>query len=222
MNLQEVELTTINSKTENELSDSCYRVCNFCDKIVSVHSYNFKSCEKLSGKKFFCPFCLRNKHHFRSSRNVLGFSFRGIIGYYYYDLYEPKPSKIYLSQIERLIEKHQNIGLQSPVLSYDPSVFMWYLDFNQIGIGKSKAPYSEVQEIITLLLETFNLKKYVSYQTEEAMHQKYQNAINVFYEKRKRPKERRFLIPTLRGLVNYHGDFMDKTRDFVKKFLVIK
>lgn len=223
MNLQEVNVKAIENETGHELSDNCYRVCTFCDKIVKTNKYNSKSCEKLGGNKFFCPFCLRNNHHYRSGRNVLGFSYRGIIGYYYYKLYNSNPPKIYFSQLEQLIEKHQQIGLQNPILSYDPSVFMWYADFNKIGCAKYKAPFSEFKEISNLIFASFDIKTHINPYIEKFVLEKFQKSIDLFYEQRKRPKDRRMLIPTLSGTfrITENNEFFETTRNFTRNLLVL-
>lgn len=224
MNLQEVNITTIETETGQKLFDTSYRVCAFCDKVVRASSYNFKSCENLAQGKYYCPFCLRNNHHYRSSRHVLGFSFRGIIGFYYYRFYAINPRQMYLTDLESLIEKNANLGLQSPVLTYDPSIFMWYADFNKIGNHKSKAPYEDLQEIVKMMICNFNLKGYVTLEVENSMLSRFQKAMDLFYQKRQRPNNRRMLIPTLNGLVHSakNEEFFDSTRNFVKNCMILK
>lgn len=227
MNLQEVNVTKIEIHNIKELSDDCYSVCAFCDKIVRIQKFNFYSCQKLSGKNFYCPFCLRNNHHHRSSRNILGFSFRGILGYYYNKIYLKNPKKLYFSQIKKIIENHQSMGLQNPVLNYDPLTFMWYADFNKIGNKKGHAPYSELKETTNLIFKSLRFQDHLDLlnipNIEDKMFVKFEEAFDLFYQQRKRPKDRRFLIPTLVGLdKSENEEFFEDTRSFVKNWMVLK
>jgi hypothetical protein len=61
-----------------------------------------------------------------------------------------------------MIDKHAMIGLQSPVLAYDPATFLWFADFNRIGTAKCKAHYDEVLQVIKATYDVFDLKKHVS------------------------------------------------------------
>jgi hypothetical protein len=226
MNTQDVEITQVDIDTEKELSSSFYHSCFFCDKLVSVRPQNFKSCVRLSGKKFHCAFCLRNNHNYRSNRNVLILSYRGIIGYYYRMLYLTKPHKLWFNQIENLIEKHQKIGLQNPVFSYDPSTFLWFIDFNKIGSEKRKAPFDDVQKNVKLMFDVFDIETHIEKNVAEAMLDRFDKALTFFYEKRKRPKDRRMLIPTFSGLVGSEKSEQEtvslESRNFVKNQFILK
>lgn len=223
MYLQEVNIEKIDSHKQDELIDNFYRNCNFCDKLVRVSAINFNSCQRLSGSNFYCPFCLRHNHNYRSARNILPLSYRAIISYYYYRLYGSKPSKMYFSQIDSFIEKHQSFGLQNPVFSYDPSIFVWYVNYNFIGTDSRKAPHSEVKEVILAMLDSFELKKHLGDHARSGMFSRFEKAIDIFYEQRKRPKDRKILIPTLVNLVPHEkNEFFETTREFTKNHLVTK
>lgn len=223
MQVRDVEVKKVEAQTDNELSDTVYRVCVFCDKVVRVNGQNFQSCLNLSGKKFYCPVCLRNNHHHRSSRNVLIFSYRGIIGYYYLKFYAANPQKMYLNQIESYIDLHARYGLQNPVFAYDPHTFLWFVDFNKVGNDPRKAPFEEVLKTMESAFLAFDLKGRIGTYQADSMWTKFEKAATIFYEKRKRPKDRRMLIPTLHGIVHQEKDeFFDATRDFVRNHLVAK
>lgn len=221
MQIQDVELTKINLDSGHELSNTFYRVCSFCNKVVRVNPYNFKSCLKIGGNKFFCPFCLRNKHHHRSSRNILIMSYRAIVGYYYLRFYQSNPHKMWLSQIESMLHIHEQMGLQSPVMTYDPSTFLWYVDFNQIGSGSRHAPFNEVSQTLDMVLDVFNLTHNLSSKADAEVRAKFSSAVESFHEKRKRPVSRRMLIPTLSGVITREdASFFDQTREFTKNNLI--
>lgn len=227
MQVKNVEVKQIKDSVKNELSDNFFQICNFCEKLVKVTVNNAASCSNLSGQKFHCPFCLRNKFHHRSSRNVLAFSFRAIIGYYYYRFYAQKNSKMFLGEIEKLIDIHANIGLQSPVLSYDPVTFLWFADFNLIGKEKNKAPFKELENLICKMFKTFNLDEKVgnrfSTSYADAYWEKFNKAVLLFYQKRKRPKDKKMLIPTLIDIIpSENQDFLEQTRNFIKPNLVFR
>jgi hypothetical protein len=135
MQVHDVEVIKIEAPEDRELSDTFYRVCVFCDKIVRVTPSNFHSCTKLSNGQFYCPFCLRHNHHHRSGHNILILSFRAIIGYYYYRFYHDKDSPwvMYVTDIQKWIDQHIKIGLQNPVFVYDPHTMLWFIDFNRLA-----------------------------------------------------------------------------------------
>ncbi len=222
MQIQEVQITKLEANAGKELSNNFFRVCTFCDKIVRVNTDNFQSCIRLGGNKFYCPFCIRNNFHHRSNRNVLIVSYRAILGYYYQKLYDQNPRKLCFSQLEQCIEQHALIGLQNPVFSYDPYTFLWFVNFNNIGVDNRKAPIKEVQNIITQMYSVFNIEKHVNKNASVAMLEKFEKALVVFYKNRKRPKDRRMLIPTFFGMIKESEEFFEETRNFVKKSLILK
>lgn len=224
MKVHDVEIEPITTDTTEELSNTFYRNCNFCNKIVRINTKKLKSCLQLSGNKFFCPFCLRNNFHHKLSNNVLIMSFRGIIGYYYWDLYRGNSKKsIWYSQIKNLIDLHITIGLQSPVFYYDPLTYLWFIDFNKIGNGKKKLPIEEVKVVTKSILGVFNLNIHTCV-SEKEVWKKFEQAIDLYYSQRKRPKNKRMLIPTLVGICGHHYKevFWEKTRSFSPSSFVIK
>lgn len=223
MNMNQVNITKIKIQNIKELSDNIYRICNFCDKSVRLNLNNLDSCQKLSGTQFYCPFCLRHNHQQRLSRHVLPISFRGIIGYYYYQFYLSDPPKLYYSQIKSFIENHKRVGLQSPVFYYDDSNFMWYLNFNHIGNHQNKAPYSEVKRNISSILSCFKIDTIMPQFVHDAMYKKFDKAIELFYQQRKRPKNKKTLIPTLDGISSSaKNDFYEDTRNFTESDFILK
>lgn len=208
----------------NELSDTFYHTCLFCEKLVKVSSHNFESCRRLGGGKYFCPFCLRNDFHHRSSKNVLILSYRGIFGQYYQHNYLEEESdstnKLWVSDIKQMIVNHETLGLRCPVFSYDPSTYLWFIDFNKVGSDSRKAPIDDVQATVMCVLACFRLSKIYGQYVLEDMWEKFDKALHLFYEKRQRPESRRMLIPTLRGVVRQDDGF--KARDFSPSMLQLK
>lgn len=223
MKVNEVNITKIKVQNTDELSDNIYRICCFCDKSIKLNLNNLGSCQRLSGSKFYCSFCLRHNHHHRPSRHILPISFRGIIGYYYYQHYLPDPSKLYYSQIDNFIKNHKRIGLQNPVFHYDDSNFMWYLNFNSIGNHKNKAPYVEIKRTIGSMLNCFKINLVISQFAQDAVLKKFEKAIDLFYQQRKRPKNKKTLIPTLEGIcLSDENDFYEDTRNFIEADFILK
>ena len=208
-------------ETDGDLADSFYQICVFCDKMIKIGKMNAKSCSNLS-HKFYCPFCLRNNFHYRSSKNVLILSFRAIVGHMYYKLYfDANPTEMWISEIHHMIDRHIRIGLQNPTFSYDPFTMLWFVDFNKIGVNR--APYSEVECTLENILGAFNLNNVLGCgNVNDNVLAKFQSAMKTFYEKRQRPKGRRMLIPTLSGIVNENKDHFEMTREFVSTLLVLK
>jgi hypothetical protein len=218
----DVELKRSELNTGIELSDNFYRNCCFCEKFVKITPLNFNSCSNIGGNQY-CPFCLRHNFHYKNNHNILIFSFRGIFGYYYYRLYKCNPHKMWVSQIESLIERHALIGLHNPVLVYDPFTYLWFADFNKIGTDKHKAPFSEVQDTIRRMFEILDVKTNLSPNAETSLLDRFQKATKLFYEQRKRPKERKMLIPTLAKILPSDTDeFYEQTRVFTKSVMNIK
>jgi hypothetical protein len=223
MQVKDVQVTKVETNSGNELAEACYRVCVFCDKVVRVTGTNFQSCAKLAGNKFYCPFCIRNNFHYRTSRNVLVMSFRGIIGHYYYSQYNNSYRRMYFTELERLVERHSFVGLQNPVFNYDPHTFLWFLDFNRIGSDRHKAPFEETMETTKKIYEIFDVKTELALYPHNEMWSKFEKAIVAFYEKRKRPKNKRMLIPTFHGILHSEPeDIFDASREFVRSFMIPK
>ena len=224
--LYDVSVKRIQPRSDVELSETFYHNCLFCEKLVRVSPVNFQSCMNLGGGKFYCPFCLRNDFHHRDSRNVLIMSYRSIIGHYYYKHHLDSESrmKMWISQITELIHRHERTGLSSPAFSYDPSTYLWFIDFNKVGNHHRKAPFEDIAKIASLILDCFELEKTYGSYVQEDLWKKYEKALKLFYEKRQRPKDRRMLIPTLQGVVNrgFREDYHEKTREFVPEFLQTK
>jgi len=224
MQVHDVDVIPVENES-GELSDTFYRNCHFCKKIVRITPSNLKSCLQLGGPNFYCPFCLRNNHHYKSAQNILIMSYRGIIGYYYLEFYQgtnPR-QKVWYSEIVRTIERHVSVGLQSPVFTYDPGTFLWFVDFNRIGAGRKKAPIEEVKQVSEAILKEFDLQRYISTFAETDVWDRFDKAIDAFYSQRKRPKDRRMLIPTLKGFNNFQKDgFWERTRDFRPANMVLK
>jgi hypothetical protein len=221
------QLTVSSKKIEDPdqgLGLTKHKACIFCEKMVRMSHDNYKSCTRMSRNRFYCPFCLRNNFHLKSARNVLIFSYRGIIGYYYLKHYRKKVAakKIYLNQIEDFIDLHQRVGLRNPALSYDPDTYLWYADFNKIGTDSWKAPYEEVMHSIKWTLSCFEISKVMFQTDQDKMWAKYQKAFELFYQQRKRPQGRKMLIPTMRGAGFGDEDFFEMTREFTPNMLNLK
>lgn len=201
-----------------------HRNCVFCEKMVRVSADNFRSCVSLSRNRFYCPFCLRNNFQNRSSRNVLVFSYRSIIGYYYCKYYVKKAThkKVWLNQLESFIDLHEKIGLRNPVLSYDPTTYLWFADFNKVGKDSFKAPFNEVLVSAKWILSAFEIEKILSRMAYDGIWEKYEKAFKLFYEKRKRPAERRMLIPTLKKNATGTDELFEETRIFLPSMLELK
>lgn len=209
--------------TGSELSDNFFRNCTFCEKFMKVTPINFDSCRNIGGSSY-CPFCLRNNHHFKDNHNILIFSFRAISGYYYYRHYRCKPHKMWVAQIESQIERHIQIGLNNPVLSFDPHTLLWFANFNKIGVNTYKAPFDEVLMIMEKMFDVFEVKDRISPQARDMLWDRFSKAAKLFYNQRKRPKERKMLIPTFAQIVfpAESEEFYEQTRTFDHTKLLVK
>lgn len=177
-------------------SDNVKSMCYFCNSIVEMSSSRFEACKNLGKGRFHCPFCIRHNLHHNDNKNFLILNMKGIIGYYYYCLYASRT--LWLSQIIQYIEEHKQIGLANPTFIYDDDKFTWYVDFNRIGKTKHKMLVSEVYRTVADLIDAFDLKTHIPLFNVNMLYEKYQKAIELFYEQRQRPADRKILSPTIK------------------------
>lgn len=219
MEIKKVTITKLD--TNGQLSDEVYKNCNFCEKLVRVTP----SDNTIDSKKYHCSFCLRNNFHYKDNVNVLIYSFRSIIGYYYHRFYldQKSATKMWYSQIKAYIESHESIGMECPALYYDPQTYLWFANFNRIGNHPKKTPYQEVKKTIKKCLEVFQLNQHSF--GNAMIWEKYSKALDLFYQQRQRPKDRRMLIPTVSLTYVSKSDsieFAEKTRLFTSDQLLVK
>ncbi len=211
----DVEVVEAEKVDPNELSERVTTTCHFCEKIVNVPIKSYNAYKKLGHKEFHCAFCLRHSHHYKDNCNILLMSFKGLIGFYYHELYDVNPRKIYLSEIISCIEAHQRIGLQNPVFNYDYDNFMWFIDFNKIGNTKHKLCIEEVLATIQAMITAFNPMKYLNQFNVnfQALKDKFTKAIKLFHQQRQRPISKRILCPTLFDVISTTTNYdIEKTK----------
>lgn len=207
MEFQKIKIVKIKENSEVNT------VCGYCEKKFTITTTNYCFYKKLNNSKIYCPFCLRNKHHHKSCRNILPLSFRSIIGYYFYKIYKNSINK----EIIDMIKKHKLIGLECPILSYDEETFMWYLNFNHVG-NKKEFSFVEVKNVLKHIFKTFEINKKIDEQAEKNLWNKFEKSLDLFYFQRKRPKNKRFLIPTIEDSSSINEkSFLEKTKNFTPK-----
>jgi len=199
MNVSKINLKKLPSQYSGELSQFIFSKCCFCEKRCKLPAAIFRNLSKLSGDaEFFCSFCIRNGLNTKNSKDFLILSFRAIIGFYYVEKYlNQKVNKVWLSQIEDLIESHKKEGLNNPVFSYDEETMLWFINFGKVGDSKKKIPLEEIKKTIKEILDNLKVEEAFSKASVEIVEQKYYQAIELFYSKRYRPNNKRILIPTL-------------------------
>jgi hypothetical protein len=215
MQIRTVALEKIEDTIRGELSSNYYGICHFCGKIVLVKSTSAIAMSVINkDKDFHCPFCIRNAFNSEEvTKNVLVFSFRAIIGYYHACLYKARPRKLYYTQIEEYINEHVEIGLQSPLLAYDPDTFKWFADFGLIG--QDQEAYEELKVLIAMMYASFRVEHHMWKKTSAEYWEKFVKAVDEFMISRVRPDEKKHLIPTFIGLVNNVNPlFLEQTRNF--------
>ena len=90
--------------------------------------------EKLSGKDFYCSFCLRHKYN-KYNKNIFVFSFRAIIEKYW----DGKTIKTNFNDYDEILAMHKEavqIALLDPVFDYDPKTMYFFVDFARVGKGR--------------------------------------------------------------------------------------
>jgi hypothetical protein len=131
---------------------------------------------------------------------------------------------MWVSQIESQIERHALLGLDNPALSFDPQTFLWFANFNKIGVDKYKAPFDEVILLMQKMLDVFEVKERISQQARDVLWSRLEKATKLFYQQRKRPKDKKMLIPTLAQIVipAESDEFYERTRTFNQTNLIVK
>lgn len=191
----DIKLTFFNDQKLECENTNVFCKCYFCEKETKI--LKEKTVFSLRDK-FYCTFCLRNKHYQKDSKNILITSFRGIIGYYYYAFhYLPKNAYIFISEIWDYIHLHQEIGLKNPIFYYDPDSFLWFIDFNRVGKTNKKIPIEKVLTTINEILLCFNLFELIRDIQPHKLYLKYEEAILKFYHQRQRPEDMKILSPSL-------------------------
>jgi len=196
MQQNDIKLKPIEENLNGELADRIFYECNFCGKKVGLYTEQRKIYERLSGDQFYCNFCLQNNLHTKNNQHTLILTFRGIIGYYHQILYIGN-KKLYYSQLEDYIKSHEQTGLTHPLFRYDPSTYLWFVDFSRVGQGKKKIHVAEIKKHVVNILACFNLTSQIDYIKPSKLFLKYSDAIDGFHEKRYRPENKKILAPTL-------------------------
>ena len=223
-----VQLKPIPAAPSGELSEKVFRKCSFCEKNCEAISDQSRLVDRLAGPgNFYCSFCLRHDLHTRGNRDVLIFSFRSIIAYFYLQNYlnvTHGARKLWVSEIEDYIESHRQAGVVNPVFLYDPETMLWFVNFAKVGNSRKKIPLEEVLKTVVSILASFNLSETTQGISTAALYAKYKDAIENFYRKRYRPSDRRMLIPTLTntGVVEPPNCSLEKMRNFTIEDLQLK
>jgi len=213
----------IQAVDDSALPGNPYQMCDFCGKLVAPGD-SMAVLEKLSGPgRFFCDFCLRQRHNSKGGRNVLILSFRGLVAYLYYEIYLSSRSSSF-SEIEDAIADHIATGLKNPVFAYDPETMLWHVDFSRVGSTKKKLPVESVKATVNEMMKKLRLSSFLGTVQWPKLEAKYGDAIDEFYQKRSRPASRRLLIPTLKGCgpLEPRNQNWDKHKDFLKSNLVVR
>lgn len=211
-----ISFVPANDALPGELSNKIVEKCVFCQKPIVINACNSFVIKKLSGpERTFCPFCLRNGFYTKRNKHILVLSFRSLIASLYYQNYVQN-RKLWLSQIQEYIDAHESVGLKNPLFLYDPETYLWFIDFSRVGVGKKNLPVIEVHRTIVDILTCFNLEHFFGPSCYAEMFPKYRDAIDLFYEKRFRPKRRKMLIPTFPTHVKVSSD---KFRNFLPRNL---
>jgi hypothetical protein len=174
------------------------RQCDFCKKETTVTVRTAALLHKLTGEsQFFCPFCVRNDHHTRKRNNILVLTLRGMVGYLFHFCYFGKVPKLFLSELEDLLAVHVAIGRQNPLFVYDPETYCWFIDFAKVGNTKRKIRVTEVIRTVNEMVSAFNPYDYIKDFKSHKFVDRFAEAINDFYSRRYRPKDKPICAPTL-------------------------
>ncbi|MCK9458614.1 MAG: hypothetical protein M0R80_03160 [Proteobacteria bacterium] len=197
---KEVEIIPIQENLAGELGKEIYYECAFCGKRMAVPTFSGNLCDKLSGENYYCGFCLRHGFNTRNNKNVLLLTFRNVFNHYYQERYVNPivvTKKMYLAEIKEYVTAHIQTGLLNPVFYYDPSSFLWFVDFSRVGRGNKKLKVNDVLKTVVNILACFNLKNNITSFSICTFYEKYETAIRKFYATRYRPADKRILSPSV-------------------------
>lgn len=217
----EADITAVDGQTT--LPGNPYQMCDFCGKLVAPGT-SVAVLEKLSGPgRFFCDFCLRQRHNTKGGRNILILSFRGLIAYLYYEIYVSH-RVVSFSEIDDAVADHVRAGLKNPLFAYDPDTMLWHVDFNRVGNTKKKLPVDHVKNTVNEIMKNLRLPSFAQTVQLSKIEVKYTEAIDAFYRKRSRPQGRLLLIPTLKGCgpIEAKGQNWDKHKDFIRHNMFVR
>lgn len=210
--VHEVKIRPIPAKPK--LADRVLSICSFCGRKDWIAPEKFQQHADLAHGKYHCAFCLRHGHHYKDARNILLLNFLGIIGYYYHNLYDVEPRKMWLSQIARYVDLHESIGVKNPVFSYDRETGMWFINFNRVGKGKHEVSVEQIHATIREIVAIMEVDKRIVAGNEHQIIRKYVEAIDLYYTQRQYPHDKLALSPTMKGCVQSNIKDFETTKNF--------
>lgn len=217
MQAHNVEFTHLDLGPNQEMSNTLYRTCSFCDKVVMGSPQIFDSCLSISST-FYCAFCLRHKFHLPSSKKVLQLSFKNIIAYYYCVFYMSRPSSISFYELRNMIREHVQTGLREPAFAYDPTHYLWCIDFNLIGEETGLIPLENILRRASNILLVFDLKNRLGKKAQITANEDLHTAIDQFQKSKN--FDNKLFMPRLD--VEKPEKFEEITKKFNKYRFVVK
>lgn len=178
-----------------------YLICSFCDKIFSQNHYS-------DLKNPRCLFCTRHDYQ---GENILRVSFLPILGYYWFNKRVNWPC-----QIMDYLESHRRVGLLNPYFNYDEEEDHWFIDFS-----RNINPEDALKTIINILV-CFNLPLLIPQFKFATFYKKFAAAVLQFHTERKRPKNRKLLMPTFRNCMEIDENSVSKSKSFRRSFIDTK
>lgn len=196
MKFSKIEIFPISNEL-NVISENPIVTCFFCQKTKRIEEKSIRTIKRVADKKeTFCEFCSKNKFYDEEiSKDILILSFKNIINCYIKEKHY-RLEEMWKSEIEDLIDKHVFIGKSCPVLLYDEEAKNWFADFSRIGEEENKINIKEIYEIIANIINVFDIKEEFPQCNLSVFLKKYYDAIELFYERRFRPKNKKILCPT--------------------------
>lgn len=197
MKTYKITLKPIPNSPGGMLSERILTKCTFCYKTCHIDSNLFANLHWLAGKeKFFCGFCIRNNFDTKANKDVLVLTFKNVFNYFYQQNHLNK-KKMWMCEIKDIIEDHRNVGLRNPVFYYDEESMNWFVNFSRVGSVKRKMSLEGVKKTIYEIVDSLKIGVYTKGVEEKVIRRKYLDAIDLFDEKRYRPKGRKVLSPTI-------------------------
>lgn len=209
--ISNVELVPLETVSE-DLCEEMLCKCVFCGKTCDASNKMFLH-KLVTINEIYCTFCLRHNFYKENKENILILSFRSVFAYMYYQKYlQPLGRKMWLSEIHDYIDSHVKAGELNPLFVYDPITMFWFVDFSKVS--KNKVSIDEVYKTIVNILACFNLNQISPGVSLPNFYLKYKTAIDLFHNKRYRPKDKIVLAPSLKD--------SEKSKNFTINHLIKK
>lgn len=201
-------LKTLKNEYTGDIKNNFFIRCFFCENYKKITSEELRLVKSITLKKEnYCSFCVRNNFYNKSNKNILILNFKKIIN----SIYEQehlKKETMWISEIKDLIEEHKKSGCSNPVFLYDEESLDWFVDFNKVGKQLNSIEVKDINNTIMSIIDSLKVNVFFGESVNTNLQKKYIDALNLFYNKRYRPKNKKILSPSLNNVNNLYENLL--------------